>query len=189
MKALPLIVFGLAALAQWAAPVAQIWTHENTLSHGTLVKLKCAAPDPYDPLRGRFLAVRPEQQHVEVPKGVEIESGTSMYGVLTTGEDGMATITSLSAAPPAEGAHIRVKVSSSYDNKAYIIWPFERFYINEKLAPEADQWFTENIRTEQGIIAEVRVRDGRAVLADLSLGGRPFREILKERVSGAGGAR
>ena len=34
----------------------------------------------------------------------------------------------------------------------------------------------------KGIIAEVRVLNGRAVLADLTLDGKPFREILKERV-------
>ncbi len=38
------------------------------------------------------------------------------------------------------------------------------------------------IRSAKGIIAEVRVLSGRAVLADLSLDGKPFREILKQRV-------
>lgn len=182
-KALSLVVFGIAVLVQWAAPLAQIWTYENTLAHGTLVKLKCAAPDPYDPLRGRYLAVRPEQQAVTVPTELKLDSGAPVYGIFTTGGDGLATITSLSTTPPASGAYIRVHVSSSYAGNAYIVWPFDRFYINEKLAPEADKWFAENIRTDHGIIAEVRVRDGRAVLADLSLDGKPFREILKERVS------
>lgn len=36
----------------------------------------------------------------------------------------------------------------------------------------------------QGIIAEVRVLDGRAVVEDLSLGGESFRPILKERMKG-----
>ncbi|HBJ86473.1 MAG TPA: hypothetical protein DDZ88_21985 [Verrucomicrobiales bacterium] len=101
---------------------------------------------------------------------------------MTTGEDGLATITSLSLTPPASGDYIRVRTGYAYESKATIEWPFERFYINEKLAPEADEWFAENIRTDKGIIAEVRVLNGRAVLADLSLDGRSFREILKERV-------
>ena len=36
--------------------------------------------------------------------------------------------------------------------------------------------------SDKGIIAEVRVLKGRAVLADLSLDGQSFREILKQRV-------
>lgn len=182
MKALPLVIFGIAALAQWAAPLSQIWTHEQTLSKGTLIKLERSAPDPYDPLRGCYLAVRPEQNQVAVPEDFESNHDEQVFAILTTGADGLATATSLAASPPASGPYVRVKTSSSYDKKAYIEWPFDRFYINEKLAPEADEWFAENIRSTKGVIAEVRVRDGRAVLVDLTLDGKSFREILKERV-------
>ncbi len=182
MKALPLVIFAMVALAQWAAPLSQIWTHEQTLTQGTLIKLKCSAPDPYDPLRGRYLAVRPEQREASVPAGLKLESGTRVYATLTSGADGLSTISSLSLTTPTSGDYIRVNVGYAYESKATIEWPFERFYINEKLAPEADKWFAENIRGTKGIIAEVRVLNGRAVLADLSLDGRSFREILKERV-------
>lgn len=182
MKTLPLLIFGIAALAQWSAPLAQIWTHEQTLAKGTLIKLKCAAPDPYDPLRGRFLAVRPEQRDASLPEGMKLERGMHVFATLTTGPDGLATITHVSLTPPASGDFIRLKTGYVYDSKVGIEWPFNRFYINEKLAPEADKWFAENIRGTKGIIAEVRVLNGRAVLADLSLDGKPFREILKERV-------
>lgn len=183
MKTLPLIIFAIAAVAQWAAPLSQIWTHEQVLTQGTLIKLKCSAPDPYDPLRGRYLAVRPEQRVARVPAGMKLERGMHVFGTLTTGADGLATISNLSLTPPTSGDYIRLKAGHIYGgDEANIEWPFDRFYINEKLAPEADKWFAENIRTDKGIIAEVRVLNGRAVLADLSLDGKPFREILKERV-------
>lgn len=182
MKALPLIIFALTALAQWAAPLSQIWTYEQTLANGTLIKLKCSAPDPYDPLRGRYLAVRPDQREAGVPAGVKLERGMPVYATLTTGADGLAAVSGLSMTPPASGDFVRVKAGYSYDKKAGFEWPFDRFYINEKLAPEADKWFAENIRKTNGVVAEVRVLNGRAVLADLSLDGKSFREILKERV-------
>lgn len=182
MKTLPLIIFGIAVLAQWAAPLSQIWTHEKVLTQGTLIKLKCTAPDPYDPLRGRYLAVRPNQTEAPVPAGMELKPDTQVYALLTTGADGFATITSLSLTPPASGDYVRVKSRYVFSEKALIDWPFDRFYVNEKLAPEADKWFAENIRSTQGITAEVRVLNGRAVLEDLSLDGKPFREILKARV-------
>jgi uncharacterized membrane-anchored protein len=182
MKTLPLIIFGIAVLAQWAAPLSQIWTHEQVLAKGTLIKLKCSAPDPYDPLRGRYLAVRPTQREAPVPTGMELKQGTQVYAVLTTGADGFATITSLSLTPPASGAYIIVKSGYVYSEHASIEWPFDRFYVNEKLAPEADKWFAENIRSAKGITAEVRVSNGKAVLEDLSFDGKPFREILKDRV-------
>ncbi len=182
MKTLPLIIFSIAVLAQWAAPLSQIWTYEKVLAKGTLIKLKCTAPDPYDPLRGRYLAVRPNQREAPVPAGMELKQDTQVYAVLTTGADGFATITSLSLTPPASGDYVRVKSRYVFNEKALIDWPFDRFYVNEKLAPEADKWFAENIRSVQGITAEVRVFNGRAVLEDLSLDGKPFREILKARL-------
>lgn len=182
MKTLPLIIFGIAVLAQWAAPLSQIWTHEQVLTKGTLIKLKCSAPDPYDPLRGRYLAVRPSQTEAPMPAGMELKQDTQVYALLTTGADGFATITSLSLTPPASGDYVRVKSRYVFSEKALIDWPFDRFYVNEKLAPEADKWFAENIRSVQGITAEVRVFNGRAVLEDLSFDGKPFREILKERM-------
>ena len=183
MKSLPWIVFGLAALAQWAVPLSAIREHEKTLAQGTLFKLKCAAPDPYDPLRGRYLAVRPEQEQAEVPAGLILDAvDMRVFGTLTTGPDGLATITHLSLTPPASGDFIRLKTTYKNGEKIGIQWPFDRFYINEKLGPEADKWFAENIRSAKGITADVRVLHGRAVLADLSIDGKPFREILKERV-------
>ncbi len=182
MKTLPLIIFGIAALAQWAAPLSQIWTHEQVLAKGTLIKLKCQAPDPYDPLRGRYLAVRPQQREATVPAGMKLKKGMQVYAQLTPGSDGLATVSSLSLTPPDGGDYIRLKAQYVYNDKITFEWPFDRFYVNEKLAPEADKWFAENIRTAKGITAEVRVYNGRAVLQDLSLDGKPFREILKERV-------
>jgi len=181
MKVLPYLIFGLTALAQWLVPLASIRQHEQTLAQGTLFKLKCSAPDPYDPLRGRYLAVRPEQREVSMPVEMQLSPGTPVYATLATGTDGLATLTGLSLAPPAGGDFIRLKSSYVHGGKAVIQWPFERFYLNEKLAPEADRWFAENIRSSQGILAEVRVLNGRAVLADLSLDGKPIRQILTDR--------
>lgn len=189
MKTLPFIIFAVAALAQWAAPLSQIWSHEQTLAKGTLIRLKCGAPDPYDPLRGRYLAVSPEQREASVPPGLELTHGMQVYGVLSNDADGLSVISSISLTPPTSSSYLRLKVGyelgNPEDDKIGIEWPFERFYINEKLAPEADKWFAENLRNAKGIIAEVRVLHGRAVLADLTLDGKPFREILKERVGEA----
>lgn len=182
MKTLSIIIFGLTVLAQWLVPLTGIRQYEQTLAKGTLVKIKCSAPDPYDPLRGRFLAVRPEQSETRVPAGLKLQRGMQIYATLTTGVDGLTDITNLSLTPPTSGDFIRVKSGYVDGEKTQIQWPFDRFYINEKLAPEADRWFAENIRSAKGIIAEVRVLNGRAVLADLSIEDKPFREILKERV-------
>jgi uncharacterized membrane-anchored protein len=177
------MIFVLAALAQWAGPLWQIYTYEQTLTHGTLIKLKCTAPDPYDPLRGRYLAVRPAQQEIKVTENPRLREGVAFYASFTIGDDGLATLSEVSLTPPEKGESIRLRSRDQVQgNSVWIDWPFERFYLNEKLAPEADLWLAENIRSAQGVVAEVRVLHGKAVLADLSLDGKSFREILKTRV-------
>ncbi len=182
MKTLPLVIFLIAAIAQWAAPLSQIWSREQTLGKGTLIRLKCGVRDPYDPLRGRYLAFRPEQRKVTVPEGMQLVNGPYVYAKLTTDENGLATVSSISVTPPSSGDYAKVEAYWESKNEMNFDWPFDRFYINEKLAPEADKWFAENTRNSKGIVAEVRVLRGRAVLEDLSVDGKRLHEILKERV-------
>ena len=58
-------------------------------------------------------------------------------------------------------------------------WPFDRFYMEEKLAPEAE-WASR--RDKQGGVAVVRVWRGLGVIEDLELGGRPIRDVARERL-------
>lgn len=181
MKSLPLGVFALTVLAQWLVPLAAIRQHEKVLVEGQLVRLKCTAPDPYDPLRGRYLAVRPEASEVKVDKELKSYRGPG-YAVLAIGADGIATVNRIERERPAEGLFVRVRVRWAYEGKARFDWPFDRYYLNETLAPEADRWLAESLRSAKSVLAEVRVFDGRAVLEDLSLDGKSFREHLKQRL-------
>lgn len=182
MKTLPIILFCLVSLAQWAAPLSQIFKYERTLANGALIRLKCTAPDPYDPLRGRYLAVRPEQSTARVAKDQKLHAGQVAFVTLRTSADGLTELDEACAEPPASGAFIRVAVQWDSGDEVSIEWPFERYYLNEELAPEADKWFAESIRNTKGVIAEVRLHDGVAVLENLSFDGRSLRDILKERV-------
>jgi uncharacterized membrane-anchored protein len=177
MKALPLIAFLLVAAAQWAAPLMGVAHYEKVLSTGTLIKLRCTAPDPYDPLRGRYLAVRPSV--TRVPTGDTPPSGIG-YVILETDKEGFATPVKWQTTAPESGLYVRAQSRWS----GHFDWPFDRYYLNEKLAPEADVWFAENIRSAKGITAEVRLLDGTALLEDLSVDGKAMREMLADRLAG-----
>lgn len=182
MKSLPLLFLALVSLAQWAAPLWQIRQFERTLSHGTLIRLQCQAPDPYDPLRGRYLAVRPQLNGVPIAPGSTFQAGQQACLTLDIATDGLATLKELHASPPASGDYMHVTYEWAWDGKARISWPFSRFYLNETLAPEADRWFAERVRDAKGVYAEVRLLDGQAVLQDLTFDGRPLRDLVKEHM-------
>lgn len=181
MKSLPLVLFALTVLAQWVVPLAAVRQHERVLVEGALIRLKCTAPDPYDPLRGRYLAVRPEITEAPANKELSSRRGPA-YALLEVGTDGIATVTRIERERPASGRYVRVRVRWASESTVHFEWPFDRYYLNEKLAPEADRWLAESLRSAKGVLAEVRVLDGRAVLADLTLDGKSFRTHLQERL-------
>jgi len=188
MKVFLWSAFAAAVIAQWAVPLAGVRAHERTLAEGVPVRLRCAAPDPYDLLRGRFLAVRLQPDRVprmESAEGVNIQRGQPLYLLIEEGEDGVHQVTDAVLEKPADGTLFIAARAGwggwSGSQNIGIEWPVDRFYLNEKLAPEADQWYAGTVRAEDGVIAELRVRGGRVVIEDLTYQGTPFREILRAR--------
>ena len=180
-----LAVFAVAAVAQWLLPLSGIWQHERVISRGTLLKIECAAPDPYDPLRGRYLAVRPAQSTVAEPAGFPQGGGlVPVWATLEVGDDGLARIKSLSLEPVSGPTVIPLRArkwgTSNGTDVIWLEWPCGRFYLNERLAPEADKLVAERSR-DRKTVAEVRLLDGRAVLTDILLDGVSIRELVKRR--------
>lgn len=182
MKTASLTLFTITALAQLAVPLWQIRTHENVLENGSVIRLKCRAPDPYDPLRGRFLAVTPADTSVKLPTIQAVSQGEPLLITFKMDAEGISHVESAVTTPPTDKPYVKVRATYSMLKECEFEWPFDRFYINEKLAPEADKWFSETVRNSSGVIAEVRVLGGRAVLSDLLFEGKSFREVLKARV-------
>ena len=56
--------------------------------------------------------------------------------------------------------------------------PFDRYYMDEKLAPKAEQAYRDNSRQgKQDAILNVRVRSGNALIESLEVGGVPIRDL------------
>ena len=155
------------------------------IARGTLVKIECAAPDPYDPLRGRYLAVRPAQSTVSEPNGFPDGGGmVSVWATLEAGEDGLARIKSLSLVPVSGpnviAATARSSGTTNGTDTIRLAWPFDRFYLNGRLAPDADKLVAELRRDGKRTVAEVRLLDGQAILTDILLDGVSVRELVKQ---------
>ncbi len=189
---LPWLLFGIACAAQWAAPLATIRAQEEVIARGEVVRIAVAAPDPYDPLRGRYLRVRPQEVDVVLgPELAHLKSGNKVWVQLEKRADGLHHIGKVSEEKPVAGDYVQGTLKSAWIRgsnptdrvpKLKIEWPFDRFYLNEKLAPQADTWLRENTRGNKTVVAELHLLKGKAVLTDLELDGHSFREILKEQV-------
>lgn len=181
-----IVVFAVAAMAQWLLPLVGVWQHERVIARGTTVRIRCAAPDPYDPLRGRYLAVRPEETQVPKPDGMPEQGAVPVWAALEAGDDGLSRIESLSLEPVSGPTVIRLVATwRRWDQEGatvFVEWPFNRFYLSERLAPDADALVAERFRDgQERPVAEVRLLDGRAVLVDVLVDGVSIRDVVKRR--------
>ena len=187
MRRVLLVVFALAVVLQWAVPLASIREREKILREGVVIKIPCRAPDPYDPLRGRYLAIEPLETLLPEHFGTGFKKNRQVFALLQLGEDGLHHVQSLQASEPSSSSnnaelYIPVSVSQYFGKpkQTRIQWPISRFYVNENIAPAADEWLRKNTRHSKTVVAEAHLLQGEVVLSDISLDGKSFRESLKE---------
>ena len=180
MKTLPWLLFGVMVLVQWAAPLHQVIQHEQVLAQGELVRFKCQAPDPYDPLRGRYLRVA-----VDNPKASETDlSGLrprqQVHAEVKVGADGMATFGRLTSTPPVSGLYLTCKLPGYLYAPVPLELPFDRYYLNENAAPAADAWLAkaQSDRTKLTWV-EVRLFKGKAVIVDIKHDGKSVQDAVR----------
>ena len=171
------LLFAVCCAIQIAVPASMILRHEGTLADGSVYRFRCAPVDPVDPFRGRYVALAFEQSRFEgsVPDG--LDPGSTAYATLEQDTEGFAVISSLEETEPREGDYLKVRIEWSSDRSTQVGFPFDRYYMEESLAPEAERAYRDRTVGKQAWVT-VRVRDGDAVLEELYLDGEPIREVL-----------
>ena len=177
-------IFFIAVGVQWLVPLAGVWQQEQVLTRGRVVRIRCAAPDPYDPLRGRFLAVQLEPTEFPRPAGMPEGKTTTAWATLKTDDQGLSTIASLSLEPVLDETVIKLVAQfprwQSGKENVRLEWPVDRFYVNEGIAAQADRRMATLFRDGKQPVAVLRVLEGRAVLEDLLLDGVSVRQIMSQ---------
>jgi hypothetical protein len=109
-----------------------------------------------------------------------------VWARLVADTDGLARIESLSLEPVAGPMVIRLvaRLDPGADEaQASLHWPFDRLYLNERLAPDADALVAERLRDGTHPDAEIRLLDGRAVLTDVLVDGVSIRDVVRRRAA------
>ncbi len=183
------VIFLAGALAY---PVKQILNFEHPAVSPSVYQFRVATLDPYDPLRGRYLALKILPECVETADcapqwGREARKGHRLpLAVLATAEDGSAAVIALAETPeqvPAGRDFIRIagiRHSSSWkDGKPvapylyYLKFPFDRFFISEKKAAEVDKMLRPTPeRPAPGILVVKVFPDGNFMVDDLLVNGK-----------------
>jgi uncharacterized membrane-anchored protein len=185
MKPYLLTFFFVACFAQWYVPGAMIAEQEDLLRHGRLFRFKTEPVDPSDPFRGKYITLDFRDDIFEDPGGSKWERGQTVFVLLEQGTDGFARIADLSpVAPQTEGVDfLETEVGYSLNNgEVRVDYPFDRFYLEESKASQAEQVYWEANRTDstQTAYALVRIKNGKAALEDVMINDRSIADIVRE---------
>ncbi|HUJ09640.1 MAG TPA: GDYXXLXY domain-containing protein [Verrucomicrobiae bacterium] len=179
---IPFGIFLAVALIQLSIPAQMIWRHERSLTKGRAYRFRTAPVDPYDAFRGRFVALRFEQEKAPWKDRQPARRGQSVYALIEEGSDGFAHFSGATAHKPVAGDYIVAHVSwPEANNTVHLILPFDRFYMEETLAPAAERAYREhNSRSNQNASAVVRVLNGLGVIENVFVANKPIGEFIRD---------
>lgn len=183
-KTLIISLFVVMVAVQWLVPLWKIQGSQETLTSGNEYKFRLAPVDPEDPFRGKYLNLTFEANRIDVIPPPRWESGEKAFVTVEEDSQGFAQIKELSKEKPDPDAdYIRVDVRSVMGEDTmmvFIQYPFDRYYINEKMADPIQKMILENQSdTTKLNYALVRVRSGQAALEKLYLDDVPLEEWYK----------
>ena len=177
------IAFAVTALLQAFAPLKMVYDNEMTVSHGTVYKFKTEPIDPSDPFRGKYVSLNFEETYTV--KDTIWERGQRAYALLKADNAGFAKITAITKTEPKTGNnYIAVKTNYYFDGELHVELPFDRYYMEEGKAQEAEDGYREYNQNENAkpAYALVAVKEGNAVVTDVIIDGLPIRNyVLRKR--------
>ncbi len=169
-------------VAQWIVPGKMIYDSENVITEGVEYKFKTAPIDPSDPFRGKYITLNFESNFLTFDDTVEWQAGQEIFVTFTTDSAGFAIPEAISSTQPNTGSFLRTTVDyvADYDDhKVWIKLPFNRFYLEESKASEAERVYWEAQRDSTQIAhALVSMGSGQAVLKNVFINDVPIVDIV-----------
>ena len=189
-KHLLLLAFAVVCLLQLGVPVSMILGRENVLREGKEFRFITEPIDPYDPFRGKYVTLGFRDDFFETDTAQQWAMGQRVFVSLREDEEGFARISDITTeAPTEESDYLEAKVNYTNltENGRQLVrisFPFDRFYMEETLAPAAETAYAEaNWNATTLSWALVSVHEGEAVLKDVLIDGVPIREVAQQSLS------
>jgi uncharacterized membrane-anchored protein len=181
MKPTLIIVFILMCASQWFVPGVMIAEQEAVLSDGKTFHFKTEPIDPSDPFRGKYITLDFEDARFRDTGGRSWESGQDVFVVIDEDDEGFAKVVDVVHSEPATEPFFEAEVAYIDGDYVQIQFPFDRFYVEESKASEAERLYWEASRdTTQVAYAVVNIREGKAALRDVMINDRSIVDIVKE---------
>ena len=107
--------------------------------------------------------------------------GENIYALIETDNEGFAFIESVSREKPENSEdYLFTKVQYNGQNKLFVEFPFDRFYMEESKAYDAEMIYRENERDiTSTTYALVRIKEGEAVLENVFIDDIPIKDLVE----------
>ncbi|HEX6846109.1 MAG TPA: GDYXXLXY domain-containing protein [Chitinophagaceae bacterium] len=184
-KMIFVLAFIPIALVQLYVPARIIIDRFIVLNTGREFRFRTAPIDPNDPFRGKYIDLLFNDNAVQIQTKESWTNGEKVFVLLTTDSNGFARISSPSRERP-RGSEDYLIAKAGYvncnDSKLSIEFPFDRFYMEESKAHEAELTYNRvSEDSSQFAYALVNIKNGESVLKDVMINGISIREIVKQQ--------
>ena len=186
-KNILITLFLFVAVAQLFVPLQMIYNQEDIINTGKIVKFQCEPIDPNDPFRGKYITLNFKENRIKVKNLKEWNSNETIFAKIEISKDGFAKIKSISKSEPMDNSiYLKLKISyiADYDNqnKIYLDFPFNRFYMNENKAKNAEIAYAEStLDSTKTAYALVATKNGEAVIKDVLIDNISIKELAKAK--------
>lgn len=190
MKPKLLLWIGLAAMfaAQIYLPLEMIFQQEKIIAEGKAYRFLTRPIDPIDPFRGAYVRLNFESDYVLLNQqdSTTFKSGDWAYITLAEDSTGFGFLEQAYTSPPEHENYLKIKVRYVNDfqgeYKLYPEIPFDRYYLNEEIAPIAEKEFRAlgRNRTQKGY-ALIKVLAGASSLESVYVGDQKLEDWSREK--------
>ncbi len=176
------IGFMVIALIQIFIPSQMIWQQEDVLTSGKAYKFKTRPIDPSDPFRGKYITLDYDMNSFAIADSSFVY-GDKILIYIEKDSTGFAKAIQVSKKPLANDRdYVVAKVTDNYNEVVNFELPFDRFYMEESKAKDAERAYihknTDSLK--ENVYALVHVKDGRSVLKDVIIDGISIQDYVEK---------
>jgi len=171
----------LLFVVQLSIPAKMIYDQEDTIMTGTAYKFKTQPIDPTDPFRGKYIVLNYEMDSFETDEASWSHHKGNVFVYLKTNSDGFAEVKTVSKTKlDISDDYVIAESRYNYGNKVNFDLHFDRFYMNEKKAYDAEISVRKaQVDTTTICYGLVMVKNGSAVLENVFIDETPIKEFVE----------
>ena len=185
-----IIIFSALFLIVLAIPVYLVVSTENLLAAGEehTYKFRIRPIDPHDMMRGKYIRLHYRMDEAEVRESAKsFHYGDAVYVTVQRDSAGFGYFEYADHNPPKTSNYFTTKIGRTtlrsrgllHLRRMQIQIPFDRYYLNEEIAQQAEDSYNRMARGEE-MYAEVVIKDGECALKEVYVDGVPLKEYLEK---------